>query len=274
MSPWPNTRAFHGTGVGPDLSIGLPRSTADSAHDHAGSDRRNNGSSDTPGSAGGAPNGFPPAILDSDGRLFRSAPPRQTSGAQRRGWGVRTALLTLLRQRRRMALSVVAVALGVGYLAGSLSLLQRVGAGLAAQSGEATEQADLVVEGSIADDGPFQQNRRLVSDTLVQALKRIPGVAAVEPRLESPSMLVIGLDGQPVVGFGLTERPLGANFPKDPRLNPYRFLGVGRAPTTPNEVAIDQRSARSAETQVGGQVLIASKNSVATYTVTGILDLS
>ena len=207
--------------------------------------------------------------------MFTSAPsPRSATGTRRRGLGIRAALRTLLRQRRRMLLSVIAVALGVGYLAGSLSLLQRVGAGLAAQSGEATEQADLVVEGSIADDGPFQQNRRLVSDSLVSTLRSIPGIASVEPRLESPSMLIIGLDGQPVVGFGLTERPLGANFPKDPSLNPYRFLGAGRPPDTPTEVVIDQRSAKAAGTKVGDQVLVASKNSVGTYTVTGILDLT
>ena len=219
--------------------------------------------------------GAPSAAASSVDPMFTSAlSPHSATGTRRRGLGVRAALRTLLRQRRRMLLSVIAVALGVGYLAGSLSLLQRVGAGLAAQSGEATEQADLVVEGSIADDGPFQQNRRLVSDSLVSTLRSTPGIASVEPRLESPSMLIIGLDGQPVVGFGLTERPLGANFPKDPSLNPYRFLGAGRPPDTPTEVVIDQRSAKAAGTKVGDQVLVASKNSVGTYTVTGILDLT
>jgi len=184
------------------------------------------------------------------------------------------ALKTLLRQRRRMLLSIVAVALGVGYLAGSLSLLQRVGAGLAAQAGADSERADLVVEGVIASDGPLQQVRKLVPDSNVAAIREIPGVAAVEPRLESKSTLIIGLDGTPVIALGLTERPLGANYPADPGLNPYRFVGDGRAPTKADEIVIDAGSAKAAGVKVGDKVGIASKVTTELYTVTGIVEMA
>ncbi|MBK6670563.1 MAG: hypothetical protein IPG46_13160 [Actinobacteria bacterium] len=154
----------------------------------------------------------------------------------------------------------MAVALGVGYLAGSLSLLQRVGAGLAAQAGEGTERADLVVEGPIADDNALQQLRRLVPDSLVTMIETVPGVASAEPRLEYSSALILGPNGTPVVNLGLTERPLGANFPEDPLLNPYRFVGAGAAPTAADEVVIDATSARAARVKVGDAVTIAAKS--------------
>lgn len=172
-----------------------------------------------------------------------------------------------------MALSIVAVALGIGYLAGSLSLLQRVGAGLAAQAGADSERADLVIEGTIADDGPLQQVRRLVPDALVEMVRDIDGVAAVEPRLESKSTIILRRDGSFVVPLGLTERPMGANFPLDDGLNPYRFVGEGRAPRNGSEVVLDRRSARSAEVSVGDEVDIINKIAPDTYTVVGIVTM-
>lgn len=173
-----------------------------------------------------------------------------------------------------MLLSIVAVALGVGYLAGSLSLLQRVGAGLAAQAGAGNEPADLVIEGAIADDGPLQQVRKLVPDAIALQIADIDGVAAVEPRLESSSTLIIGADNSPVVALGLTERPLGANFPESESLNPYRFVGDGRAPKGEDEVVIDAASAAVAKVGVGDEVAIAGKVGLHLYTVTGIVEMA
>lgn len=188
--------------------------------------------------------------------------------------GLSIALRSLLRQRRRMFLSIIAVALGVGYLAGSLSLLQRVGTGLADQAGSGAELADLVVEGAIADDGPLQQVRRLVPDSLVAEIAEVPGVAAVEARVESASALIIGTGGTPVVGLGPTERPLGANFPLDAAMNPYEFVGDGRAPRTATDVVLDEASAKAAGAKVGDEVRIATSSGISPYLVTGIVRMA
>ena len=204
-----------------------------------------------------------------DGRVFAAAPPR-TRGADAPFRGVLVALRTLLRQRRRVLLSVVAVALGVGYLAGSLSLLQRVSNGLAVQSGAGTEKADLVVEGAISTDTPLEQVRRLVSDSLAEPLRSIPGVAAVSPRIEGNAQ-IIGANGIAVVGLGLTERPIGANWPSDQGLNPYHLLAGGAPPVEPTDVVIDQTSATKARVAVGGSIVIVTKTSQRTYRVTGLV---
>ncbi len=211
-------------------------------------------------------------LLRPDGRLFGTIPPREEMTPAPRGRGTRQALVSLLRQRRRLLLSVVSVALGVAYLAGSLSLLQRVSNGLAAQSGAGTEPADLVIEGDIAVSSPLEEVRRLVPHSLVEPVGRVPGVEAVDPRLEG-SAVIAPLDGTSVVRLGLTEQPLGIGWPSVASLNPYEFRGDGRPPEEPDEVVIDARSADTAGVEVDEQVIVASKIDSTAFTVVGILDL-
>lgn len=211
-------------------------------------------------------------LLREDGRLFGTIPPRTATEPASRERGTRQALTSLLRQRRRLLLSVISVALGVGYLAGSLSLLQRVSNGLAAQSGAGTEPADLVIEGDIAVSTPLEEVRRLVPHSLADSISSVPGVAAVDARLEG-SAVIAPLDGTSVVSLGLTERPLGIGWPSVEELNPYEFRGEGRPPSDPDEVVIDARSADTAGVDVGDLVVVASKVDSTPFTVVGIIDL-
>lgn len=212
--------------------------------------------------------------IDPTARLFRSAPPRHEQVKASRGRGVWSALKTLLRERRRMFLSVIAVALGIGYLSGALTLLHRVGEGLALQAGASDERADLVVEGTVASSGPFQEVRRLVSNSLVPLIASLDGVEVVEPRLESKSTIILGQDREPIVGLGLTERPMGASFPTDPELNPYEFVGPGQPPASGDDVVIDADSAAAGGHSVGDVIAVTSKSSIKSYTLTGVVRLT
>jgi hypothetical protein len=95
-------------------------------------------------------------------------------------------LAALLRQRRRLLLATVAIALSVGYVAGALNLLDRVGTGLDNLAAAGSGPADLVVEGGIAYESPTEQVRRLVPGSIAAAVARVPGVAAARtPRRSS-----------------------------------------------------------------------------------------
>ena len=175
----------------------------------------------------------------------------------------------LVRQRRRLALATVAIALGVGYLAGALTLLDRVAGGLDALAAAGAERADLVIEGGVAYESPLEQVRRLVPITVGQGVDDIPGVAASSPRIEDTATL-IGADGVPLVALGLSEQPLGANWPDDPDIAPYRFA-QGGPPTTSGQVVIDQRSAEAADVSVGDRIAVAGRAKVADYEISGIV---
>ena len=178
-------------------------------------------------------------------------------------------LAALLRQRRRLLLATVAIALSVGYLAGALNLLDRVGTGLDALAASGSGPAELVVEGGIAYESPTEQVRRLVPAAIGAAVGDVAGVAAVSPRIEDTAPLV-GPDGETLVPLGLTEQPIGANFPTDPRLSPYEF-SEGGPPTDAEQVAIDQRSATEGGVGIGDQVIVVGRAGAAPYTVSGVV---
>ena len=212
-----------------------------------------------------------PTPRTKDGRVFKSTPPREVQRSRRFG-GLRAAVRTLSRERRRILLSMLIVALGVGYLAGSLSLLGRVSQGLADLAGAGTERADLVLEGTVAFDSPLEQVRQLIPDSLRNVVETIPGVLATDPRIDDIA-IIVDSTGQPVVPLGITERPTGANWPEVEALNPYRFVGAGAPPIQPDEVVIDHATATAAVISVGDQVLIATKTVPRTFRVTGIVTL-
>ncbi|MCX6524203.1 MAG: hypothetical protein NTX58_05470, partial [Actinobacteria bacterium] len=103
---------------------------------------------------------------------------------KRPGIGTWRMSVAVLRQRRRLALATVAIALSVGYLAGALTLLDRVSEGLADLAAAGAEPADLIVEGDVAYESALEQTRRLIPSFIAQSLEGQQGIAAVSPRIE------------------------------------------------------------------------------------------
>jgi putative ABC transport system permease protein len=179
-------------------------------------------------------------------------------------------LPALLRQRRRLILAALAIAIGVGYLAGALGLLNRIGSGLEDLANASADDTDLVIEGGVAYESELEQVRRLVPAGLAEAVSEIEGVSSVSHRLEDVAYLVDAY-GDPVVPLGLTEQPLASNWPEDPDIVEYSFLRGG-PPGNSGEIAIDARSAERAGVTVGDQITIAGKGPVAGYEVVGVID--
>ncbi|MHB1138234.1 MAG: ABC transporter permease [Microthrixaceae bacterium] len=189
---------------------------------------------------------------------------------RRPGIGMWRMIAALVRQRRRLLLATVAIALSVGYLAGALTLLNRVSEGLADLAAAGAERADLIVEGDVAYESALEQTRRLVPSSIAESLIGQPGIAAVVPRIEEVTVL-LGPDFEPIVAPGLSEQPMGANWPDDEQISPYRFVGDGRAPEGSDEVVIDERSARIAGFEVGDQVAVWGKTDNRSYEIVGIV---
>lgn len=187
------------------------------------------------------------------------------------GTGVWRMVTAAMRQRRRLWLASLAIALSVGYLAGALTLLNRVSVGLTDLSAAGIEQADLVIEGDVAYESALEQTRRLISTSIALSLVGEPGIAAAIPRIEDIAV-ILGADGSSVVTPGLTEQPIGANWPDDAQMSPYEFVGKGRAPVRPDEVVIDQRSAEKAGLGVGDEVGIVARGEVGRFRIVGVVN--
>jgi putative ABC transport system permease protein len=179
-------------------------------------------------------------------------------------------LRALLRQRRRLLLAAVAIALGVGYLAGALGLLDRIGRGLDELAGASADRADLVIEGGVAYESPMEQVRRLVPSMLADTAAAVEGVESASHRIDD-IVTIVGLSGTPVVSPGLSEQPLGTNWPEDPAVAPWE-LTEGAPPASDDEALVDDRSAAVAGVGVGDTVKIWGKGKVGDYRVVGLVD--
>ncbi len=184
--------------------------------------------------------------------------------------GTSMVLRALLRQRRKLLLAGISIALGVGYLAGTLGLLDRIGAGLDQLASATADDADVVLEGEVAYESSIESVRRLIPAELASTVEGVEGVASVSHRLEDVA-LIIGPDGEPVAAPGLSEQPLGINWPEDPQVANLEILD-GSAPGSDDEVVIDARSAQEVGAGVGDDVRIAGKGRVGDYRVSGIVE--
>lgn len=184
--------------------------------------------------------------------------------------GTVVILRALLRQRRRLLLAGVSIALGVGYLAGTLGLLDRIGAGLDQLASATADTADVVIEGDVAYESSLEQVRRLVPAELATMAQDVEGVESVSHRLEDVA-LVSDSEGKRVAAPGLSEQPLGVNWPEDPAVSNLDLI-EGTEPTADDQVVIDAHSAEVAGVGLGDTVRVSGKGKVGDYLVSGIVD--
>ena len=138
----------------------------------------------------------------------------------------------------RLLLTAVAVVLGVTFVAGSLVLTHTSQRVLDQQFRTATSGADLAVRRAVAFDAAMgiEVTRDPVPSSTVEKIRRVPGVAQVEPVARGQGLLTV--DARPIVPSGpsLLESWSPAPF------NPYP-LRVGRGPAADDEIVLDLATA-------------------------------
>ncbi|MFC9909924.1 ABC transporter permease [Streptomyces sp. NPDC127197] len=162
---------------------------------------------------------------------------------------VRLSVSSLRAHKRRFAGTFLAVFLGVAFLAGTLVMGDTLRASFDSMFGNATSGTDAVVRSAdaITTPGESQGVRRPVDADLVEAVERVPGVAAAVPNIEGAGQL-LGADGEPIGGQG--PPTLAGNWITDPQLNPYE-LAEGRAPEKSGEVVVNRGTAERGDLKIG-----------------------
>ncbi|MFG2602252.1 ABC transporter permease [Streptomyces sp. NPDC048514] len=180
---------------------------------------------------------------------------------------LRLSLTSLRTHRRRFAGTFLAVFLGVAFLAGTLVMGDTLRAGFDSMFGEATSGTDAVVRGAdaITAPGEAQGVRRPVDTSLVEAIERVPGVAAAAPQIQGAGQLV-GADGEPVGGQG--PPTLAGNWITDAGLNPYG-IAEGRAPARSGEVVVNRGAAKKGGLKIGDTTTLRTPDPVR-VTVVGL----
>jgi len=180
---------------------------------------------------------------------------------------LKVTLKGLLAHRRRLVGTLLAIVLGVGFLAGTLTFNNTLSANFNTLFQNANANTDAVVRGtqSISAQGGGLGQRPPVDAALAGKIGALPGVASAQGEIEGYGQ-IMGADGKPV-GTNGPPRTAG-NWIPDANLNPYHLV-AGRAPQTDDEVVLNRGAANSGGLHVGDKVLVQTPAPV-TFTLVGL----
>jgi putative ABC transport system permease protein len=177
-------------------------------------------------------------------------------------------MLTLTRKnmwahKRRLFGTVLAVVLGVAFLAGTLVLGDTMRAGIGDAFTEANAGIDGVVRNATKLGTDDTETRGLVDASLAREVSGVEGVASVVPQIEARGQIVAA-DGDPIGGNGPPTRAAG--WIDDPAVNPWNLVD-GRAPQHDGEVVLNETAADDGNLSVGDTATILTPTPVAAKVV-------
>lgn len=159
----------------------------------------------------------------------------------------------LWAHKRRLAATVLAVAIGVAFLAGTLLLSDTLRANFNKLFTQANGSTDVVIRGATKISGNSGSSQRTGIDaTLLPQIRAVAGVADAQPYIEGYGQLV-GRNGKAIGGGGPPTR--AANWISDRELNPYRLVS-GRAPAADDEAVINRGAAKSGHLSLGDTTIL------------------
>src|SRR4051794_12205786 len=139
--------------------------------------------------------------------------------------------------KRRLAGTLLAIVLGVGFLSGTRVLGDTLSTNFDRLFTQANGRTDVIVRNATQITTDQRQNMRAAIDaSLLSTVEHVNGVAAAEPYLEGYGQL-LGADHGGIGGNGPPTK--AANWVDDETLNPYRLV-AGRAPRADDEVVINR----------------------------------
>lgn len=185
----------------------------------------------------------------------------------------RATLRGIFARKVRLALSALAIVLGVAFVAGTFVLTDTLKASYGEVASQFATGSEIIVtpaRGGFNILG-FGRGGATVSDAIVPVIRNVPGVAAVGGLVRSDSVALLDANGTPIAR-GFNTQTQAISWPGD-GVGPF-VLRTGRAPVAPNEVLIDVATANQNGIRVGDSVQVAAKGGVARpYVVTGLLGL-
>ena len=183
---------------------------------------------------------------------------------------LRTTIKSVLGHKARLGATMLAVLLGVGFLAGTLVLTDTITKSYDTASDHAYAQTDAVVRQQAAfssTEGGADERAR-VDESLVATVAGVDGVAVAEGRVAGYARLV-GRDGDPLGNPDNGAAPRGGNWSETPELNPF-VLAEGDAPATDDQVVIDRASAKDGGFGLGDTVTVLAQGPARQMEISGI----
>jgi putative ABC transport system permease protein len=175
----------------------------------------------------------------------------------------------LRAHKLRLALTALAIVLGVTFVTGTLVLTDTLHNTFTTLFGQVYQNTNFEVRGVAAfpTSGAAGAIRKPIPESIIAAVKDVPGVAVAEGGVSGYAQF-IAPNGKAVTTGGAPT--IGLSYGADRRLSSLRLV-AGMPPTTSTQVVMDQGTARKYHFSVGNQVRILLPGSPQTFTLSGIV---
>ena len=182
---------------------------------------------------------------------------------------LRLTLKGLLAHKLRVALTALAIVLGVTFVTGTLVLTDTLQNTFTSLFSKIYSHVDFEVRGTaaFADQQGGGATRQPISDTLLPKIAAVPGVGAAEGLVGGYAQFV-AKDGKAITTGGAPT--LGTTFGDKPELSALHPV-AGRGPTDGTQVAMDEGTAKKYGFSVGDRVRILLPGPPQTFTISGIV---
>ena len=173
----------------------------------------------------------------------------------------------LLAHKLRLALTALAIVLGVTFISGTFVLTDTLNNTFSSLFTSVYSKIDFQVRGVAQFGNGESATRNLLPESLLARVQGVPGVAAAAGNVTGYAQF-IAHDGKPVSSSVGT---LGIGFDTNPLISNLHLI-AGSPPANGSDVVMDAATAKSYDFSVGQQVRIlgGGLKSAQTFTITGI----
>jgi ABC-type lipoprotein release transport system permease subunit len=179
---------------------------------------------------------------------------------------LRTVLAGLRYRKARLALSSLAITLGVAFVAGILMMSASMNRAFFTSFAVGAKNVDVVVAARDSGDPPGQYGGHTLPVPALAAVRSVPGVAAAAGRITGAAALVGG-DGK-AAGNGI-----GVNVTSVPSLDGFSLVS-GHLASGPGQVDIDKATVADEHFRLGQRVrVVLSSGTVRTFRLAGTISL-
>lgn len=168
---------------------------------------------------------------------------------------LKLSLRDLRFHKARYALTFVAVAIGVTFMGGILTLTDTITRTFHDLISDVNEGTDAWVQGVAHLEGDFSgmAERPHIDASLVESIDALDGVAASEAYVDNFTR-VIDADGEPYGDLNFGPPSFGSSWVSTDELNPWELVEGSRPPAGPDEIVLDKATADGAGHEIGDTV--------------------
>jgi putative ABC transport system permease protein len=180
------------------------------------------------------------------------------------------AVAGLAAHKVRLALAAVAIVVGVSLVAGTFVLTDTIDKALTDLISQSTEGIDVIVRSDALLNSQAGGQRVAIPAGLLARVASVPGVGAAEGSVTGYAQFLTN-GTQPVTNGDAPT--VGVSVSTSSQFAAGVTIRAGRRPYGPDEVAVDQETARKQGLHVGDHVKILFQDGIGQFKVSGVLSV-